>query len=508
MNNIDRSDSFFARNKYVMWIFLILIFGLGLVIRLYDLTDLPLDFHGTRQLHSALMARGMYYQNLESEPEWKRDMAVQQWKAEGLIEPPVMERLTALTYSIVGNDYLWIPRLYSILFWMLGAVGLFMLIKEITGIDGAFIGLIYFLILPYGAIASRAFQPDPLLTSLLIFSYWAIVKWHKNQNWKWSIISGVFGGAAIFIKSTAVFFIAPVWIGLVFFSIGFIKAIKMPKIWVIALLSTVPCIIFHIYGVYITGLLTSQFALRFFPNMWPDPVFYLQWNGELSSVVGFEWFLLSILGIFLLKKKEHRIMLISLWAGYFIYGMTFPHHISTHDYYQLPIVPLVAIGLGAGTEVLFRNIKGKKWLYTIAVFGVILFGVTIKAWDVRVTLKRMDYRPEQLFWEELGDVLGPSASVVGLTHDYGYRMSYWSWITPENWMTTGDIEYRELAGYDIDIQTIFDEQTAGKDYFVVTLLGEFDNQPELKNILSNYPIIAKADEYIIYDLRNPLPTEE
>ncbi len=34
---------------------------LGLGIRLLDLTDPPLDIHPTRQLHSALMARGMYY---------------------------------------------------------------------------------------------------------------------------------------------------------------------------------------------------------------------------------------------------------------------------------------------------------------------------------------------------------------------------------------------------------------------------------------------------------------
>jgi len=501
MNNKPFENTFFAKNRYIMWIILVFIFGLGLVIRFYDLTDLPLDFHGTRQLHSALIARGMYYQKLESAPEWQRDMAVQQWKAEGLIEPPVMERLTAFTYALVGHDHLWIPRVYSILFWMLGGVALFLLIREMIGIDGAFIGLIYYLILPYGAIASRAFQPDPLLTSLLIVSNLAIVKWLKYNNWKWAILSGILGGLTIFVKATAVFFIIPVWIGLVFLKIGLLKAIKMPKLWVIGLLTVLPYALFHIYGVYITGLLTSQFALRFFPNMWPDPVFYLRWNGELSSVVGFEWFLISLLGVFLIKKREHRVMMIFFWIGYFIYGMTFPFHISTHDYYQLPVIPFVAIGIGAGAELLFRNIKGNKYVLSVVVLGVLLFGITIKAWDVRVTLKRMDYRQEQVFWEELEDVLGPAASVVGLTHDYGYRMSYWSWITPENWMTTGDIEYRELAGQEIDINTIFQEQTAGKDYFVVTLFGEFENQPQLKDILSNYPVVAQEDEYIIYDIR-------
>ena len=41
---------------------LLVIFALGIAIRLYDLTDLPLEFHSTRQLLSALKARGMYYE--------------------------------------------------------------------------------------------------------------------------------------------------------------------------------------------------------------------------------------------------------------------------------------------------------------------------------------------------------------------------------------------------------------------------------------------------------------
>ena len=58
---------------------------LGLAIRFYDLTDAPLDFHPTRQLYSALKARGMFYENLETVPEWQRDFAVHQWKLQGYV---------------------------------------------------------------------------------------------------------------------------------------------------------------------------------------------------------------------------------------------------------------------------------------------------------------------------------------------------------------------------------------------------------------------------------------
>jgi hypothetical protein len=40
------------------------------------------------------------------------------------------------------------------------------------------------------------------------------------------------------------------------------------------------------------------------------------------------------------------------------------------------------------------------------------------------------------------------------------------------------------------------------DYFLVTQFGEFDAQPQLKNMLNDhYPMIAKGDGYVLYDLR-------
>ena len=72
---------------------LAILFLCALAIRLYDLTDLPLDFHPTRQLISVMKARGMYYQGRVDAPEWQRRFAVQQWKGRAEIEPEIIERL-------------------------------------------------------------------------------------------------------------------------------------------------------------------------------------------------------------------------------------------------------------------------------------------------------------------------------------------------------------------------------------------------------------------------------
>ena len=122
-----------------------------------------------------------------------------------MIEPPVMERLAALTYQVAGQENLVIPRLYSILFWTLGGLGLLFLTKELTNINGSIVALVMYFFTPYTVYASRSFQPDPLMVSLTIFAILGLVKWELTQKWKWAILAGTFAGLAIFIKTIVIF---------------------------------------------------------------------------------------------------------------------------------------------------------------------------------------------------------------------------------------------------------------------------------------------------------------
>ena len=289
---------------WLWWAVIILAVILGITVRFYDLTDAPLDFHPTRQLHSALIARGMYYENLKDAPAWQKEMAVSQWKSEGLIEPQIMERLTALTYQLIGSEQLWAARIWSILFWTLGGVFLFLLAREIAGLEGAAIAIVYFFLWPYAVIASRAFQPEPLMVAAIIIGLWAAVRWTKNPNIVNAIATGVICGLAIYIKSVSVFFIAPALAGLVLSNYSFREAIKNRQIWLIGILSVLPYAIYHLYGVYILKLLGEQFSLRFFPNLWTDPAFYLRWIGEMNRVIGLEIFLLALAGSLIFPKKN------------------------------------------------------------------------------------------------------------------------------------------------------------------------------------------------------------
>jgi 4-amino-4-deoxy-L-arabinose transferase-like glycosyltransferase len=494
------------RPHWLWWAIIILAVVLGLVVRFYDLTDAPLDFHPTRQLHSALIARGMYYETLKDTPAWQKEMAVSQWKAEGLIEPQIMERLTAFTYQIIGSEQLWVARVWSILFWTLGGVFLFLLAREITGLEGAAVAIVYFFLWPYAAIASRAFQPEPLMVAAIIIGLWAAVRWVRSPNILNAIAAGLTCGLAIYIKSVSVFFIAPALAGLVLSNYSFRDAIKNRQVWLIGILSVLPYAIYHLYGVYILKLLGEQFSLRFFPNLWTDPAFYLRWIGEMSRVVGLEVFLLAVAGSLIFPKKNEIGLFIGLTVGYLLYGFTFSYHISTHDYYHILLMVQVPLGLALVFRALINAIekeklKGSRLILT----AILMVFMALKAWDVRVTLKRTDYRGEIKFWQNLGAELGSDQKITGLLSDYGYRLSYWGWMKVTPWMQMMDINLRELAGEAIDYQAALEQSLVGNDLFIVTLMDEFASQPELqKYMYSNYPIIKDTPEIIIFDLNEKL----
>src|SRR6266508_6478931 len=97
-------------------------------IRLYDLTDLPLDFHPTRQLLSAIKARALYF---DTQPDGVStdhlEKGIRQAKLKSQVEPVIVERLVAYTYRFTGEK-LWIARIYSSLFWLIGGIFLFLLV--------------------------------------------------------------------------------------------------------------------------------------------------------------------------------------------------------------------------------------------------------------------------------------------------------------------------------------------------------------------------------------------
>jgi 4-amino-4-deoxy-L-arabinose transferase-like glycosyltransferase len=494
----------FYERPWIVKVFLLLALLVAFGLRMINLTNPPLDFASTRQLFSALKARGMYYQYVTDVPAETRQLAISLGEV-GIVEPPVLESIVSQTYRLTG-EYIWIGRIYSSLFWVLGGLALFLLIREFASASAAMVATLFYLFVPFGVIASRAFMPDPLMVALIIFSIWALFRWQNTSKWKWAILFGLFAGAALFVKNLSVFIILGGFIGVILGTRGLKRSIRDLQVWVMGALMVLPVGIYSIYSILKLNM-GSQFALRFFPNMWVDPAFYFRWAFIINSNIGWTVTLVAIVSIFLADPKRERPLLIGMWIGYFIFGMAFSYYFYTHDYYQLSFIPVVAISMAPALRILFEKIfERSPGLFSRLAIGIlVLVGLAVPVWYSRVQIVGSDYRNEPSFWAGIGDVLGHGQGVIGLTQDYGYRLAYWGWQKSAAWFTSADINLRYLAGQNIDPAQKFAQDTAGKKYFLVTMFGELDNQPVIKDILnSDYPIFAQTDEYTIYDLQHPL----
>jgi hypothetical protein len=499
------SQTAFFSSRAARTFALVLIFGAALASRLYDLTDLPLDFHPTRQLLSAIKARGLYY---ETQPDgistWKLETAIRFAKLKADVEPVVFERLVAFTYGFTGEQ-LWIPRVYSSLFWLIGGIFLFLLARDFVSFEGALISTAYYLIFPYAIIASRSFQPDIPMVMLILAFWWIFARWIRLPSWPHALLAGILGGLAIFIKFSAAFFVIGGALGLAFSRFTLRDLVRNAQVWLIALIGALPASIYLIYGIFIRGDLASQFRGRFVPALLFNPFNYLQWEVKMGMAAGGIFVMLGLLSLFLIKNRSLRSFLYGLWGSYLLFGLFFNYHIATHDYYHLPLLPIVGLSLAPLGDRFFAHFAGAtdpRWARA-AVSGILIFGLFSVTWDVRNQMKAMDYRPEAAMWAEIGERIGERASVIALTQNYGSRLEYWGWRSSDAWPFVGDAGYVNVRGGVLSFDDLFDRRATKMTYFLVTDFEEFDRQPALKERLFGfYPVAFEGDGYLIFDLQN------
>ncbi|MGZ9226900.1 MAG: ArnT family glycosyltransferase, partial [Anaerolineales bacterium] len=470
---------------------LVLIFGAALAIRLYDLTDLPLDFHPTRQLLSAIKARGLYYETQpDGIPTWKLERAIRFAKLKADVEPVVFERLVAFTYGFMGEQ-LWIARIYSSIFWLVGGIFLFLLSRDFVSFEGALVSTAYYLIFPYAIIGSRSFQPDILMVMLVLAFLWIFSRWMRFPSWINAILAGLLGGLAIFIKFSAVFFVIGGALGLAFSRFTLRDLLRNAQVWVIALIGALPASIYLVYGIFIRGDLASQFSGRFVPALLFNPFNYLQWEVKMSMAVGGIFVMLGLLSLYLIKDRSFRIFLYGLWGSYILFGLFFNYHIATHDYYHLPFIPIVGFSLAPLGDWFFAHLTGatvQRWARA-AVYVILIFGLFSVTWDVRNQMKAVDYRPEAAMWAEISERIGEGTSVIALTQNYGSRLEYWGLRGSDAWPFVGDAGYTDVRGGVISFDELFDRRASKMTYFLVTDFDELNRQPELKERLFRfYPV--------------------
>jgi hypothetical protein len=532
-------------------ILLVLLVLLGAGLRLYDLTDQPIDFHPTRQLRGAIVARGIYYEMLPFADEATRQQAMAFRSSTGQYEPSLLEFVVALTYLVLGKEVFWVARLYNIVVWLVGGLVLFALAQrmarnaisqkahnlsvgaspvEAETISSepvswltALIALAYYLLLPFSVQASRSFQPDPGMVMWIILSAYALYRWSETQTWKWALLAGLFAGMAVLTKAVAFYPVAATMLTMILFTnftydpslavqrntlarifAPVLKALRSPQAWCMAILMVAPTVLYYLGRQGRASEYFSSWTLAL-SHLLLQPRFYLAWLNLAQELLAWIALFLALAGL-ALSRRRNLALLAGLWVGYIAYGLFLPYQMNTHSYYHLQLIPIVALSMVPAVVrvVEWVGSRGKIWSATAA--GLVLLVLIYASWQALIPLYRADYRHEPAYWQQIASYLPVEGKVVALTQDYGYRLMYYGWRKVTLWPNRGEIRLNILRGSQKEFEAYFAKRTADKSYFVITAFRQFDDQPELKQVLNErYPILAQGPGYLIYDLRHPKP---
>jgi hypothetical protein len=132
-----------------------LMFLLAAGIRLYNIQKPFVGLLPVREFRSAIIARDIYFGLGGDAPDWAREVSAVSRAGEWSLEPPVLEGLTAVTYTLLGEQ-LWIPRFYATLFWLVGGLLFLGIGRELFGEGTAVFLTAYFLFLPSASSPARA----------------------------------------------------------------------------------------------------------------------------------------------------------------------------------------------------------------------------------------------------------------------------------------------------------------------------------------------------------------
>ena len=210
----------------------IVIAGVALAARWNHVNASPFDFAEARQLQDATLARGYYVLHLSAAPDWQRRVMRARLREAQPIELPILPYAAAISFRLAGGEHLWIPRLLSSLFWILGALFLYLLARRFTHGWAALLGVAVYLFLPFPLVASTSFQPDPLMVMLIVASILATVRHHERPTRQRLGVALAVSAAGVFIKpGIPAFFTLPTFAALAIARSGRRRAFASPSFY-------------------------------------------------------------------------------------------------------------------------------------------------------------------------------------------------------------------------------------------------------------------------------------
>jgi hypothetical protein len=472
---------------------------LAFLIRLHRISDPALDFHPTRQFRSFIIARGLYLEDGNRIDGIDRKAALEAKKEMGSLEPPIMENITRFAYEIYGGERLWIPRVFTILFWLLGGIALYFIALRFLSRVGAIFSLSFYLFLPFGVVASRSFQPDSLMIMAELSSILFLIKYYENG----SRLNGgslfFFTSLALIVKPVSIFILF--WIYICYFLFFDGRKRTYP---ILFFLSLIPTLAYYLHGILMkNSFLNYQAGGSFIPALWFMISYWKGWISIIGKVVGYPALFASLVGTLYLSNERKNLPILFWWIGYINFGIIFNYHIHTHDYYQLQLIPLVAIGTGVVFQMVISNLRFDKMrktiLYLILFLSVIIYSL------VSVAKSYEDSTGEIKQYVELGRVVNHTSHAIFYVDGDLELFFYYGNMSGVKFPSKKALEIYKLRGLKVESNPIKLTDKYIKDgakYLIIWSIDKFIKDKDYREYVEkNFELVKREDRFIVYRLR-------
>ncbi len=471
--------------KHFEIISLVLLVGLAFCLRLYRLSNPPLDWHAFRQADTASVSREYVKHGIDLlHPKYHDLSNIQsgQLNPSGyrMVEFPIVNALVAAIVLSTHFNLVIVSRLLAIVASLGTLLSLYFLVKEISGQRTAFWTALWFSLLPYAIFYSRVILPEPFMLFAATFSLLTFYFFLKYEQWRYWWLSLFSFALALLLKPFVIF------LALVFLAFGFVfRAWRKKKFWLAyagLTFAAVPLIAWREWiqqfpaGIPASDWLYNSDGIRLRPA-WFRWLFYERLVKLFLGFIGVIFLPFSLLK---LKKKEWLIYG-AWWLGILAYFVVFATGNVRHDYYQNLMLPILVITLGRGTTMLenFLRQKFNPLLATVAV-SFLLLVTNISAWQFVKGYFNINHH-EYLTAGQAVDELLPKNAIV-IAPDFG---------------DTQFLYATNRRGFPIGFE-ISKKIKAGAQYYVTT---SFDQ--EAKNLEKQYFTVKKTPTYLILNLTRP-----
>lgn len=445
-----------------------LILFFGFVVRLWRINEPLADWHSWRQVDTAGVTREYLkngidllhpkYMDISSIPSGKENQ--EGWR---MVEFPfingfvVLTVTTAIKLGLTGNLIFW-ERIVSIVFSLGSTYLLFLIVKKLINTRTALFSAAVFAFLPFNIYYSRTVLPEPKLVFFSLLSTLGFIEFILNNKRSMLGIGAIGGILAILLK--------PIW-GIIYGpAILYLAIIKFRRdikkwLWLLAggVLIILPFLWWRSWisqfppGIPAYTWLLNAGSIRFRPA-------WFRWlfMDRLGRLILGYWGLIPFgLGL-IIKTIEKEGWFFHLWLlGGLGYLAIFASGNVTHDYYQVVLIPIVAVFVAKGLDFLLSAPSEyfSKFTAYCLLFTVYFFMLAFGWYQVRDFFNIN--HPEIVEAGQAADKILPiNAKVIA---PYGGDTAFLFQVNRLGWPVGGNIKEKIKLDASYYVSTNFDDET-------------------------------------------------